>query len=42
MLTQWRNDTNDFPPEKRRCMDNTDRFSGIKFDQTKLPPPVEE
>ena len=37
-LEKWRKETNDFSPEQRRRNDNTDRFTGIKFDQTRLPP----
>ena len=41
-LVQWENQTDDFSPDKRRRQDNTDRYSGIKFDQTKLPPVIIE
>ncbi len=37
-LLLWRNATGDFSAEERRRPDNTDRHSGIKFDQTRLPP----
>ncbi len=40
ILMKWQADTNDFPPEERRRKDNTDRFTGVKFDQTKLPPRI--
>jgi arylsulfatase A-like enzyme len=36
-LETWKEITNDFPPTERRRRDNADRFTGIKFDQTKLP-----
>ncbi len=39
-LRKWEGQTHDFPPEQRRRADNTDRFTGIKFDQTKLPPAI--
>jgi hypothetical protein len=32
ILVKWQVDTNDFPPEERRRKDNTDRFTGVKFD----------
>ena len=37
-LELWRKQTKDFSPDERRRQDNVDRFTGIKFDQTKLPP----
>ena len=37
-LALWRAATGDFSAEERRRPDNTDRYSGIKFDQKKLPP----
>ncbi len=37
-LDKWIMQTNDFPPSERRRKDNTNRFTGEKFDQTKLPP----
>ena len=40
-LRQWEERTGDFPPEQRRRKDNTDRFSGIKFDQTRLPASIQ-
>jgi hypothetical protein len=39
-LELWRKRTDDFSPEERRRQDNVDRFTGIKFDQTKLPPRI--
>ncbi len=39
-LETWITETNDFPPTERRRADNTDRFTGVKFDQTKLPPRI--
>jgi arylsulfatase A-like enzyme len=41
-LQLWREQTNDFSSDERRRQDNTDRYSGIKFDQTKLPPRLED
>jgi arylsulfatase A-like enzyme len=41
-LEEWRIQTNDFSPEERRRQDNVDRFTGVKFDQTKLPPRIED
>ena len=38
VLENWQKDTGDFEPTERRRKDNTDRFTGEKFDQTKLPP----
>ncbi|MEQ9296936.1 MAG: sulfatase [Cyclobacteriaceae bacterium] len=37
-LEEWIVETNDFPASERRRADNTDRLTGVKFDQTKLPP----
>jgi predicted double-glycine peptidase len=39
-LALWRKQTNDFSPDERRRQDNVDRFTGIKFDQTRLPPRI--
>jgi arylsulfatase A-like enzyme len=36
-LAKWKEKTGDFPPEERRRKDNTDRITGIKYDQTRLP-----
>jgi arylsulfatase A-like enzyme len=36
VLKRWQNETGDFPPEKRRRDDNTDRVTGVKFDK-KIP-----
>jgi arylsulfatase A-like enzyme len=36
-LERWRRETNDFSADERRRADNTDRFTGLKFDQTLLP-----
>ncbi len=36
-LERWKQNTSDFPPSERRRKDNTDRFTGVKFDQTRLP-----
>ncbi len=41
-LANWIKQTNDFPPAERRRHDNTDRFTGIKFDQSKLPAAINE
>jgi len=41
-LKQWQEQTHDFSPLERRHPDNTDRYSGIKFDQTKVPPFIPE
>ncbi|WP_016954381.1 sulfatase [Catenovulum agarivorans] len=39
-LDKWLAETNDFPPSERRRHNNTDLHSGVKFDQTKLPPRI--
>ena len=36
-LEGWREKTNDFSPQERRRKDNTDRITGVKFDNTRLP-----
>jgi N-sulfoglucosamine sulfohydrolase len=41
-LHNWMEATNDFPPEKRRRPDNTDRITGTNFDPRMLTPWVEE
>lgn len=41
-LETWISHTDDFPPTERRRYDNTDRFTGEKFDQTKLPASITE
>jgi arylsulfatase A-like enzyme len=41
-LDRWKQDTNDFGPEARRRKDNTDRITGVKFDQTGLPARIDE
>lgn len=38
VLANWMKETKDFPPTERRRKDNTDRFTGVKFDKTQLPP----
>lgn len=38
VLDQWRSETDDFPPHRRRRADNTDRVTGVKF--TKKRPPL--
>jgi arylsulfatase A-like enzyme len=40
-LETWRQETADFSPEMRRRKDNTDRYTGVKFDQTRLPPRID-
>jgi len=40
ILNNWQINTSDFPPTERRRKDNTDRFNGVKFDQTRLPPRI--
>lgn len=42
VLKNWMDETGDFSPDERRRKDNTDRFTGIKFDMTKLPPRLKE
>lgn len=37
VLDAWIEETEDFPPSRRRRADNTDRISGVKFSQ-KVPP----
>jgi arylsulfatase A-like enzyme len=37
VLEGWRTTTNDFSPQERRRKDNTDRITGVKFDNTRLP-----
>ena len=37
-LSAWQRETGDFTPAERLRKDNVDRISGIKFDQTRLPP----
>ena len=37
-LEGWRRETADFSPLERRRTDNTDRITGIKFDQTLAAP----
>jgi arylsulfatase A-like enzyme len=41
VLATWMQETNDYPSDERRRQDNTDRFTGVKFDQTKLPPRIQ-
>ena len=41
VLEEWRQTTDDFPPTERRRQDNVDRFTGVKFDMTRLPPRIE-
>jgi arylsulfatase A-like enzyme len=41
-LELWEKETNDFSPDERRRQDNTDRFTGVKFDQTRLPPRIDD
>ncbi|WP_341938875.1 sulfatase family protein [Marinimicrobium sp. C2-29] len=36
-LAQWREDTNDFPPSRRRRAGHTDRIKGVHFSDT-IPP----
>ena len=36
-LEEWRVRTKDFLPEERRRNDNTDCFTGVNIDNTKLP-----
>lgn len=38
VLNNWIEETGDFSPNERRRRDNTDRFTGVKFDMTRLPP----
>jgi arylsulfatase A-like enzyme len=38
ILEKWSEETGDFSADERRRKDNTDRFTGVKFDQTRLPP----
>ena len=38
ILQNWRDETEDFSPDERQRNDNTDRITGVKFDQTRLPP----
>ncbi len=37
VLDKWIDETDDFPPQRRRRDDNTDRITGVKFTQ-KIPP----
>lgn len=39
VLEAWRVETDDFPPDRRRRGDNTDRYTGIKFTND-IPPQV--
>lgn len=41
-LEKWKAETGDFPPTSRRRPDNTDRETGIKFSQVKVPDFIEE
>jgi N-sulfoglucosamine sulfohydrolase len=41
-LHRWMEATDDFPPEKRRRYDNTDRVTGTHFDSRLLPPAMGE
>lgn len=38
VLENWKKETKDFSPNERRRKDNTDRYTGVKFDKTELPP----
>jgi arylsulfatase A-like enzyme len=40
VLEQWKDETGDFPPDRRRRGDNTDRRTGIKFTQS-IPEMIE-
>ena len=37
VLEGWIDETGDFPPEKRRRGDNTDRVTGVKFTRDIAP-----